>query len=408
MSEPRILYLSPEHPDPEGNGGEVRLFRILRELGRKGWDITVVAPATKEKIARGRVLAEFGIKLRSVQRPQSPAREAVEAILEDPRIAIKLFSRSWMAWQAEVFRHEMRSVLENVMGETWDAAIIEHDWAIGWSEMLPDGLPVGLVFQNVTEELLGLQAASAASRVDRWRAQRDALLVRNEVSSRASRLTRAFACSAEDAETIVRRWSVTADVVPNGTDTAKLAKIDHSSEVAGRIVFTGTMSYPPNAQAAEWFVREVLPLVRREYPGVTMQIVGGGVGRETELLGEVAGVEVTGRVQSLSPYLAGASVVVAPLLSGGGTKLKVLEALAAGRALVATRVAAEGIEVVDSEHLRIEDEAEAFAAATVDLLRHPRFAHAIGEGGRRQVATRYDWVAVGDRMDAALRDWLAA
>ncbi|WP_036725097.1 glycosyltransferase family 4 protein [Patulibacter minatonensis] len=384
----------------------MRLFHVLRELGARGWPITLVAPASPAKIERGAVLREAGITLRSVRRPASRGREAMEATLATPAVGWAMLTRSWASWQAEVYRTELAPTLDDVFAEFWDAVLIEHDWAVRWARMVPDTVPIGLVFQNLTGDLHRRRAGTEHHRVARVLARRESWLAEREVAAHAPRLSRAIACSRDDAERIEERWGIPSGVVPNGTETARLAGVRHDAELTGRLVFTGTMSYPPNAQAAIWMAREVLPLVRVRRPDATLQLVGGGAPPEVEALGTLEGVDVTGRVPALEPVLARAEVAVAPLLSGGGTKLKVLEALAAGRPLVATPVGAEGIEVTHGEHLLVAADAPAFARAVVDLLNDRPAAISLAERGRTLVAERYDWSAVGGRMDAVLRDWL--
>jgi polysaccharide biosynthesis protein PslH len=404
VAERRLLYLSPEFPDPEGNGGEVRLFRIVRELARRGERIRLIAPATADKVERGLVLRAEGVDLRPVVRPPSRAREALAAMTADPRIAAALVRRSLLAWQAEVYLHELRRQLADALAERWDAAIVEHDWALAWVRELPAELPVGLVFQNLTDALLERQAETEEGPRRLWR-RRDARLARAEIDRRIGRVSQAFACSTDDAGEVARRWNVPCAVVPNGADVEQLASVPDDGQVPGRLLFTGTMSYPPNAQAARWLVERVLPALRARHPGVTLEIVGRNPPAAVrQLAGE--GVTVTGRVPDLAAHFTGAAVVVAPLLSGSGTKLKVLEAMAAGRPVVATTVGAEGIDARDGEHLRVADSPESFAAAVAELLEDRDEATRIARNGRELATRRYSWPASGERMASALDAWL--
>jgi polysaccharide biosynthesis protein PslH len=405
VAERRLLYLSPEFPDPEGNGGEVRLFRIVRELAERGARIRFVAPATADKIERGMVLRESGVDLRPVLRPRSRAGEALSAAVADPRLATALVRRSWLAWQAAVYLRELREELAGALTDgPWDAAVVEHDWALGWVRELPAALPVGLVFQNLTDALLERQAETESG-LRRLRARRDARLARAEVDRAIGRVAQAFACSTDDADAVTRRWRLPCAVVPNGADVEHLASVGEDDQVAGRLLFTGTMSYPPNAQAARWMIERVLPAIRTRRPDATLMIVGRNPPAAVrELAGD--GVTVTGRVPDLAAYFASAAVVVAPLLSGSGTKLKVLEAMAAGRPVVATSVGAEGIEARDGEDLRVADAPDAFATAVADLLDDRSEAARLARNGRALVAGRYSWPASGKRMAQALDAWL--
>lgn len=405
MAERRLLYLSPEFPDPEGNGGEVRLFQIVRELARRGEQIRLIAPATADKIERGLVLRADGVDLRPVVRPPSRAREALSAAGADPRIAAALARRSLLAWQAEVYLHELRGQLADALAERWDAAIVEHDWALAWVRELPAELPIGLVFQNLTDALLKRQADTEEGPRRLWR-RRDARLARAEIDRRIGRVSHAFACSTDDAGEVTRRWSLPCAVVPNGADVEHLASVPQDGQIPERLLFTGTMSYPPNAQGARWLVERVLPAIRARHPGVTLEIVGRNPPAAVrQLAGD--GVTVTGRVPDLASHFTSAAVVVAPLLSGSGTKLKVLEAMAAGRPVVTTTVGAEGIDARDDAHLRVTDSPEDFAATVAQLLDDRDEAERLARNGRELVAARYSWHASGDQMARALDAWLA-
>ncbi len=406
VPEPRLLFLSPEYPDPAGNGGQVRLFRISRGLARLGAEMAIVAPGSAESIERGAALRDVGVDLRPVRRPASRMREALGAALRQPGLAVRFLDRSRLAWQAEVFLAEMREALADALEERWDGLVIEHDWASGWARRAPDGLPVGLVFHNLTDRLLARQAGSRR-RAARWRARRDARLARREVDRIAPRLSAGFACAKPEAEEVERRWGLDCAVVPNGADVDALGQPSAKAEVPGRILFSGTMSYAPNADAARWFATEVLDRIRERRPEATLAIVGPDPSRRLRALGRKAGVEVTGRVPDLRPRLAEAQVVVAPLLSGGGTKLKVIEAMAAGRPVVATSVGAAGIEASDGEQLLLADGGEAFADAVVALLGDRERAAEIARRGRALVVERYSWDAAAESMRDAVERWLA-
>ena len=154
------------------------------------------------------------------------------------------------------------------------------------------------------------------------------------------------------------------------------------------------MSWPPNAEGVRWLLREVWPLVRAEVPDARMLVVGGSPPADVE----GPGVEVPGRVPELAPWFARASVVVIPILSGAGIRLKVLDALASGKAIVSTTMGAEGAVVEDGEHLVLADDPAAFARAVVALLRDPARAASLGAAARRLAEERYDWRVLGDRF----------
>lgn len=406
MTACRLLYLSPEFPDPSGNGGEVRLYHEIRGLAANGIDVTVAAPGGRDAVTRGvEALRPEGVEFLSVVRPASRAREAVEALIGDRRAATGLATRSWLAWQAAVYRSEMQSVFAEARSREWDGLVIEHDWAAEWRRELPERVPAALVFQNLTDELLRRQAAASGG-IARLRSLRDAALSRRETIRAAPGFERAFACSSVDAEQVTARYGLPCAVVPNGADITSLAKVDGSGARTDRVLFTGTMSYPPNADGVAWFVDAVLPLLRARRPEVVLEVVGRNPGEEILRLHDPGRVEIRGRVPDLRPHFEQAGVVVVPLRSGSGTKLKLLEALAAGRPIVATSIGAEGVEVRDGEHLHVADDPDAFARAVDGLLGDPGAAAAMGEAGRRVATDRYSWTSIGTHFAAEITTWL--
>lgn len=188
------------------------------------------------------------------------------------------------------------------------------------------------------------------------------------------------------------------EVVPNGVDAERFTPGSVAHQERERIVFVGAMSYAPNIAAVEYFVRHVLPLVRSARPNAQFVIVGRDPARSVlSLAGD--GVTVTGEVEDVRPHLEEAALVVVPMQSGSGIKNKVLEALAMGRAVVATPLAVEGIAATPGEHLVVASSAQEFADSVLRLLADPDERRRLGRCGRRLVEQRYTWDACAARYE---------
>lgn len=212
-----------------------------------------------------------------------------------------------------------------------------------------------------------------------------------------------WVCSEEEAAE-VRRAVPGADVtvVPNGVDTGRFAPTG-ASPVPGRLLFFGRLDYFPNTQAIAWFAREILPLVRREMPGAHLEVVGPAAPASLAgLLAATPGATLRGPVDDVPAALAEAAVVVVPLQAGGGTRLKILEALGSARPVVSTTVGAEGLALEPGRDLLIADGAEPFAQAVVALLRDPAAGQRLGAAGRDTVRARYDWALVRQQIAGLL------
>jgi sugar transferase (PEP-CTERM/EpsH1 system associated) len=187
--------------------------------------------------------------------------------------------------------------------------------------------------------------------------------------------------------------------IPTGVDTSFFAP-DGSDERPTALVFTGSMDWYPNEDAVVHFLDAILPRIRREVPGVSFSIVGRSpTARVIAAAAASAGVRVTGTVDDVRPHIAGAAVYVVPLRVGGGTRLKIFEALAMGKAVVSTTVGAEGLPLVSGQHFIRADDPAAFAGAVVALLQDPFRRQALGAAGRELVATQYSWTQVAREFE---------
>jgi glycosyltransferase involved in cell wall biosynthesis len=195
-------------------------------------------------------------------------------------------------------------------------------------------------------------------------------------------------------------------VVPNGVDDQFFQRSPLSEAEPMSIVFTGAMRYQPNADAAVYFVRRVWPLIRDLVSPATFTIVGADPPEEVVRLGERSAVGVTGSVEDVRPWLRSASAVVVPLLSGGGTRLKILEAFASGRPVVSTSVGASGLDVVDDKHLLIADRPTDIAQSLVSLLRDRSKAQALTENAYQLMQANYRWSTIVDRLYARYQELL--
>jgi len=190
--------------------------------------------------------------------------------------------------------------------------------------------------------------------------------------------------------------------IPTGVDVEYFAP-GARSEASSRLVFTGSMDWYPNEDAVLHFVDAILPLIRRDVPEVSLAVVGRNPTARLRRACEAAGVEVTGTVDDVRPYLRDAAVFVVPLRVGGGTRLKIFEALAMAKAVVSTTVGAEGLPLRPGEHAVLADEPGDFARAVVALVRDPAERRRLGDAGRRLVEERYAWREVGRQFEALCR-----
>ncbi len=187
--------------------------------------------------------------------------------------------------------------------------------------------------------------------------------------------------------------------IPTGVDPAHFAP-NGVVESPAHLVFTGSMDWYPNEDAILYFLDEILPAIRREIPAVSFTVAGRNPTPRLRSAAAASGVRVTGTVDDIRPHIAEAAVYVVPLRIGGGTRLKLFEALAMGKAVVSTKIGAEGLPLTAGRHFVAADDPAAFASATVSLLRDPGRRKALGDAGRRLVTERYSWSQVAREFEA--------
>src|SRR5260370_4924145 len=172
---------------------------------------------------------------------------------------------------------------------------------------------------------------------------------------------------------------------------------------AGRMVFVGSMDWDPNEDGIVWFLREVYPRIRQTIPDASFSSVGRAPSSRLGAIAEKeASVEITGWVPDVRPYLAKAEVVVVPLRVGGGTRVKIPEAMAMAKAVVSTPIGAEGLPFHDGREIRIAEQPEQFGQAVVELLTNITLRNSFASAAREQFANNHGWDAVVVRVEQIL------
>lgn len=209
--------------------------------------------------------------------------------------------------------------------------------------------------------------------------------------------------SNEDRQTLREEFGVgRSSVLPTGVDTDFFCPLNDPPQ-PGRLVFVGSMDWQPNDEAMLWFLREVYPRIRRAAPEISLTIVGRAPSARLRAVAAAEpSVEITGWVQDVRPYLAQAEVVVVPLLVGGGTRIKIPEAMAMAKPVVSTPIGAEGLPFQNGREIRIAERPEDFAQTVLELLGSARLRETIGAVARCEVAAACGWEGVAARLESEL------
>ena len=408
LHKAKILLLAPQWPDPPRQGAAIRNLQIALYLARRH-SVTLLTFEPDGPVDKSR-LEDVCEQVEVVPPPVRSQTERLKSLA--------LSSRPDMAWRLHSPLMEER--VRNVAASTaFDAihtegiemapyALLAHEILSGRgikSAITYDAHNAEYMLQRraFTTDLphLGRLPRAIYSLVQWWR-------LRNFERKFCLASDKVIAVSDADARALGRlSTSVPARtlVIPNGVDPAYWSRDAavssdgvpvHDSDT---LVFDGTMDFRPNVDAVLWFASEVWPRIRAERPRARFFIVGRNPSPEVISLGQTAGITVTGAVQDPRPWVASADVYVVPMRMGGGVRLKVLQAMAMGCAVVSTPVGAEGIAVTHNEHLLLASTPSDFVRAILTLLDDPMRRAALGTSARGLVSTRYAWEVLLPMLD---------
>jgi glycosyltransferase involved in cell wall biosynthesis len=395
----QILVVAPYPPYPPRFGGASRVYHLLRALARDH-RITLLCFASPAQAAEMGPLAGLGIDVHTVAPP--PAKNPERKRLYQLRSLVgRAYFSYYSAW-SPVMAAELAGLLAL---RRFDIVQLEFgDFASSYT--VPPGSLLVLDEHNVEHQFLARLGRQGGSPLRRLYYRLEARKVRHDELGACRRADAILTTSDVDRATLAPHVEATPiRVVPNGVDTAFFTP-GPASDGPPRLVFTGAMDYPPNGDAMLHFCAEIWPLVRRSAPQATLAIVGKDPPPAVRALAGDS-VAVTGTVPDVRPWMQTASVFVVPLRSGGGTRLKILEAQASGRAVVSTSLGCEGLAVTSGQDILVADEPAAFADAVVRCLRDPALRARLGAAGRALVEQRYRWEAIGADLGDFYRELLA-
>ena len=389
VRRPSVLAVTSEVPWPLNSGGHLRTFHLLRTLAQR-FDVRLVVPTRGGDEAGRAALEQAGITLRLI--PVPPRTRLSEAI----KVAASAARREPYVMFA---RHRSRAVARALAAEAGarrpDVLYLDHLDSLVYAGTVPD-VPIVTDLHNVYSRLADRAGDEVPGRLRRSYLTREArLLARRELAA-ARKAHTIMAVSDDDAGYFSALGAARVVVVPNGVDCSAYAGAPTARPGPPTILYVGALDWPPNATAARLLATEVLAAVRQRVPDARVTIVGKNPPPEVLALAQEANVEVAGNVRDVVPYFRGAHVLAVPLEAGGGTRLKILEAFAAGLPVVSTPVGCEGIDGVHEEHLLVADRLQ-FADAIVRSLLDPAAAGTRAGRAQQLAEECYDWSAVGRR-----------
>ena len=397
----KILWVKTDFLHPTDRGGQIRTLETLRHL-HGGNEIHYVAydnPSQPEGVARS---PEYCTRAYPVNRAV-PARGSAQFM---GQLARNLVSPLPLAVGRYVSRTMQEQIQALLAQHRFDSIVCDF---LSVAPNIPD-LSRAVLFQHNVETVIWrrhAEHAGSALRRAYFRLQADRMFRCERAACQTA--GHVIAVSENDASQMKNLFGVSRiSAVPTGVD---LSYFDRPADRrrGGAIVFVGAMDWMPNIDGARWFTSEVLPLIRRQRPGTKLILAGRSPVAELTALGAADPlIEVTGTVPDVRPYLWDAAISVVPLRIGGGTRLKIYEAMAASVPVVSTPIGAEGLAGIDGREISLAESASDFAARCLSLLDSEAVASAQAANALTLVQGKYSWAQVGRHFESILESSCAA
>jgi len=390
--KPRALLIAPEVPYPVAGGGPLRTASLLEYLAAR-YSLDVITFHEPGNPHPASLFPEGLVERLDVIELPFHSQAALARVLRNAdrfaRGAPPLVDRF------SGFSEQIRAILAD---RSYDLAVVEHFWCAGYVKILRERCKRVVLDLHNVESVLLARCGDSHGRLLGTAFKRFAAACRRMECELLPQFTDVLVCSSEDAEEArACAPEVRVTVYPN---SIPYCSVPFRSK-GNSIVFSGNMRYAPNRSAAQFFHRCVWPLVRKQWPDLTWQLVG----RESECLPKELrfdpSVQVIGAVKDAVEALAGARVAVAPLLAGSGTRLKIIEAWAAGVPVVSTTVGAEGLPAESGKNLLVADTPHDFASAISSLLASEELCNRLATNARQHFERSLNWSAAWLLLEAA-------
>jgi polysaccharide biosynthesis protein PslH len=387
---PLVLSVLPRPPHPTRDGLAIRNHFLLAALAL---EFRVRAFALKDPERDYAAEPPPGVELETV--PQAPRARRRAAAVAGSLLAGGAYSER-LYRSAELSRR-----LAEATRRERPAWVLAHSYHVA-PAALSTGAPVWIDFHNLDSEIWRRVAETSRSPAEKRFARLQAPRV-EAVEAELAAAAHGVSCVSErDADALRALGARAAPVVaPNGVDLARYAM--RAAQPEGEtVLFVGDLSWPPNAEGVRWLRDRVWPELKRLRPAASADVLGRGAPEDLAARASDDGFRLLGEGGDTRPLWARAAVAVVPLLAGGGTRLKILEAAASGVPVVATPVGAEGLDLAAESEIRLRADPEGFADAVAALLGDPAAARRQAVAARARVEARYGWDAIGRAFAGAL------
>ncbi len=385
----KILHIMPYSPVPPVFGGALRMYHLLNMMSRNH-NVTVIVFGMEDGLAEFK--KEFGDRLTGMHFVPFRWTRTYRRYAQ-----LLSFASSKSFMHSIVYSKQMQETISRVLN-TGSFDLIQTEFATMGCYSLPDGIPKILDSHNVEYDNFRRIWLKSRSPLRRLHYYDEYKKYYHEELANYRKQDVLFVTSERDKQILDEELPLLPKyVIPNGVDAKYFAPSEQTPEPYS-LVFTGAMSYVPNYDGMLYFLDNIFPLIQKEIPQIKVYIVGGGPPKELVQRANEH-IVVTGYVDDVRPYVYRSSAFIVPLRMGGGTRLKVLEAMAMKKPIVSTSIGCEGIEVTHNESILIADEPVAFAQQTIQLLRNANVRNTLISNAYVLMQSRYEWNVIGKQVE---------
>jgi polysaccharide biosynthesis protein PslH len=386
----KILILSTRLPYPHNTGAKIRAFQLMKALASR-YQVTLLTfyGDAKEEVYFN-VFDDIGIKLIPILREKIDASVGIKEIFSGfvSRIPFTV---------AKYYDSRMSITLKELLDDH-DVIHCEHMHMAQYLSKVQDKIMVldaHNVEAQIAERLVQIETHPVRRALLSWNSK---AMYRFEKNI-CKRFDLILAVSAQDCTYYTQTYRAkNVRILENGVDLEFFQKSPPGMTEQLKLVFVGMMGWMPNSDGVKYFVSEILPMIKKEFPFIQFDIVGKDPPEDVLKLSENPGVRVTGTVNDIRPYIWNSQVYIVPLRFGGGTRLKILEAFSMHKPVVSTSLGCEGIECQHEKELLIADTAPKFTDAVIRLLRNPALRAELCGNAAQLVKNTYGWQSLGEKL----------
>ncbi len=390
----RILFIAPRLPVPADTGAKIRTLNIIKQIAQLGHTMDLVSFSFEDDDKN------------HISELKKYAKEVICVPMEDVSLAKKIFHVLFNKLPFSIYKYYdkgMEETLKKLKEKKYDIIHFDHLHTTHYRYLFED-TPCVVDEHNVEFKILQRCARVETNPIKKTLYEFQAKKMMIYESQIIKEFDGCLAVSKNDKEILeeIAHSKVQIDVIPNGVDTAFFKSEENSEQKDNpmSLVFTGSMDWLPNEDAVIYFCKKIFPLILKKKKDVTFYIVGKNPSAQVRGLKKLSEkIVVTGCVDDVRPYVEKSNIFVVPIRVGGGTRLKILEAMAMRKIVVSTSIGAEGIKYTKDQDIIIADEPEEFANAIFSVMERPEDQlRLIKESARELVCQTYDWKVVGQHL----------